>query len=206
MALRHPDSTLMMYHIVRLNRCFLVEAFMKCIGLLPLLSLTIVTALFGQVQKTANKSPEATVVEGIKRFDERMRSPDQAVREAEFDAVMADRKVLEALFGDDARFIWPRYEQGLKAMRSSTDRLKEQLEQSGPIKSVEAIDVRAGRSPAFERVLPMIRKDVPVYRAAITYEKVSTGSSAYVVIDGKMRLIRGLDTMPDAIEREKAGK
>ena len=179
---------------------------MKSIWLPPLLSFAVATALFAQVGKTTGTSMEEIVVEGIKRFDQRMRSADQTVREQEFDAVMGDRKVIEALFGGDARHIWPRYEQGLKAMRASTDRLKEQFERSGPIKSIEAIDVRAGNSPALERVLKMLPKDVPIYRAAITYEKSSVGTSAYVVIDGKMRLIRGLESFPDIIEREKASK
>ena len=179
---------------------------MKRRAMLSVLPLVIATALLAQDKKTDSKSSEDLVADGIKQFHERMLSPQSNIREKEFDAVMADRKVLEALFGDDARLVWPRFEQSLKVMRTNTDKMKDEFDRSGTIKSVEVIDVRKQRSPPYERVLQLIPKNVPVYRAAITYENRSAGSGSYVVIDGRMRMVRGLEGIPEIIDREKGAK
>jgi hypothetical protein len=146
------------------------------------------------------------VRDGIRQFYERMRSPDVAVREKEFDAVMADASVLNALFGDDARLVWPRFEQGLKAMRANTDKMKNEFDRTGTISSIEIIDQRQRLLPNFERVLQIIPKTIPVYRAVVKHENLSTGSSTYLVINGRMRMVRGLEGLTELIDREKGVK
>jgi hypothetical protein len=164
--------------------------------------------LFAEEPKTADqKPPEEIVKAGILQFYERMQSDDAKVREQEFDDVMPDEKVIKRLFGDDSDLLWPRLTFVLKEMRSRTAKMKMESERQGNIKSIEVIDVRKDdASGSYKRVLEMIPKDIPVYRAVIKHEKGTIGASAYVVIDGHMRLIRSLDKLPTLIDDLKKAK
>lgn len=153
----------------------------------------------------ANESREDVVIAGIRQFHERVRSPDGKVRRRAFDEVMPDQKLIETLFGEDAKVVWPRYEQGLKAMRASLDKAKAEFDRQGEVKSIELIDVRKQDvSGRYRRVLQLIPKDIPVYRAVVRYENGSGGSSSYLVIEGKMRFVRGLEGLAELIDQQKA--
>jgi hypothetical protein len=152
-------------------------------------------------------APDEIVKSGILRFHEQMRSADVKIREKAFDDVLADKKLLEKLLGEDANLVWPRIAETIPRMRSSTDKGKEQLDRQGDIKSVEVIDLRKSDSLGrFTRVLEVIPKDIPVYRAVIKFENATGGMSSYLVVDGRMRFVQGLETLPDLIDREKKAK
>jgi len=159
-------------------------------------------------KKAKPKPPDEIVKAGIMQFHERMRSDDPKVRDKEFDAVMPDKKTIEKLFGDDANLVWPRLSEGMKQMRASSDKAKEEFDRQGKIISIEVIDLRKDdASGRYRRLLQMIPKDIPVYRAVMKYEKGSGGSSSYLVIDGNMRFVRGLEGIAEFIdERNKAKK
>lgn len=158
-------------------------------------------------EKAKPQSPEEIVKAGIMRHYERMGSDDAKVREEEFDAVLPDEKTFEMLFGEDAKLIWPRFSEVRKKVIAINDKAKEEIDRMGKIVSVKLIDIRKdddfGR---YTRVLETIPKDVPVYRAVLQFEKSTGGSSCYVVIDGRMRYVRGLDGMVKFIDEQKKAK
>ena len=170
--------------------------------------LALASVLFAdEPKKTEQKSPEDIVKAGILQFRERMRSDDAEVRAKEFDAVMPEKKTLERLFGDDANLIWPRFSEGMKRMRARSDKGKEQFDREGKVISIELIDVRKEDvSGRYRRVLQIIPKDIPVYRAVTKYENGSGGSSSYLVIDGRMRFVPGLEGMAEIIDRQNKSK
>lgn len=173
---------------------------------LPFLVLVLATPPLRaeDAEKPEKPTPEEIVTAGIRQFHDRMRSPDPEVRKKEFDEAMADRKVIEKLFGDNARLVWPRYEDGLKTMRERMDKGREEFDRKGEIRSVELIDVRKNDvSGRYQRVLQLIPKDIPVYRAVVTYEKGSGGSSSYLVLDDRMWIVRGLEVAPKLIDGDK---
>lgn len=178
-----------------------------CVFLFAILTFVSV-AFTDEPKKPKPKPPDEIVKAGILQFHERMRSDDPKVRDKEFDTVMPDKKTLETLFGDDANLIWPRFSEAMKQMRASSDKAKEEFDRQGKIVSVELIDVRKDdASGRYRRVLQMIPKDIPVYRAVTKYEKGSGGSSSYLVIDGKMRFVRGLEGIAEFIdEQNKSNK
>jgi hypothetical protein len=161
----------------------------------------------GEQDKVAQKTSEEIVRAGILQFHDRTRSADAQVREKAFDDVLPDKKLLETLFGDGANVIWPPLSEGMKRMRASMHKAKEESDRRGAVKSIELIDVRKEDvSGRYQRVLQVISKDIPVYRAVVRYEKGTAGSSSYLVVDGRMRLVRGLEEMPRFIEEQKKGK
>lgn len=92
-------------------------------------------------------------------------------------------------------------------MRASSDKAKEEFARRGKIVSIEVIDVRKDDgSGRYRRVLEMIPKDIPIYRAVTKYEKNSAGSSTYLVIDGRMRFVRGLEGIAEFIDQQRKAK
>jgi len=161
-----------------------------------------ITAEAGEADADKNQK---IVREGILAFRKAMRSQDEKVRIQAFDATMPDEKLLQKLFGKDAAVLWPLLEKNLQAMRKNTARLKAELDGSGEIKEVKLTDVRKKDvSGRFQAVLTAIPKDMPVYIAVLKYEKGSGGSSSYLVVDGKMRWVGGLEGMHAYLLKRKS--
>lgn len=158
-------------------------------------------------EKATEKSPEEIIQAGIHQFRERMRSDDPKVREAEFDNVMPDKKTIELLFGDDAKLIWPRLSEGLQKMRAGSQQAKAEFDRQGTLTSLKLVDIRK-EDPAglYRRMLQMIPEEIPVFRAIATYENGSGGSGCYIVIDGRMRFVRGLESIAEFIDEQKKSK
>jgi hypothetical protein len=160
----------------------------------------------GRLNRNNELLNEENVIAGIKQFYERMRSDDATVRETEFDAVMPDLELLKKLFGDDANLVWPRFEQGMNAMRKSTDQVKKDFDRNGAVKSVELVDMRKhADAQRFESLLKKIPTDVPVYRAVVTYEHASARVGAFVIVDNRMRFVREIESIAEFIDQTKSG-
>ena len=153
------------------------------------------------------KSPKEIVEAGVLQFYQRMASDDAQVREKELDAVIPDQKTLAALLGDDAELIWSRFADLRKQIIAQSDRAKQEADHMGKIVSVEAVDIRQEEGfGKYDRMLEVIPQNIPVYRAKIQFAKSTGGASFYVVIDGHMKFVRGLDGMVKYIDEQKKNK
>lgn len=153
-----------------------------------------------------SQSAEEIISAGIRWFDEQIRSSDAMVREQAFDAIMVDRGLVEKLLGKKAaETAWPRLEGRLNAMRATTEQGKDQLEQKGKLNRLQLVDLRKqDENGQYRKVIQRIPPEIPIYRAVFYYENGSAGSSTYLVVDGKMRLFRGLERVVEALENPKA--
>ncbi len=148
---------------------------------------------------------EKKVREGLIRFHKDLRSDDEKVRLAALDRATVDKALLEKLLGKDAALVWPKVEKGLTSMRKNTDRLKAELDRGGDVKSIKLTDVRkSDASGRYRLVLSMIPKGGPVYTAVMKREKGTAGSSTYLLVDGRMRWVPGLDLLCSRIQSLKS--
>ena len=157
--------------------------------------------------KQQEKSPEEIVQTGVMQFYQRVASDDAKVREKELDAVLPDEATLKTLFGEDAQLIWSRFAEVRKQIIARSDMAKEESDSIGKIVSVKAIDLRKEESLGkYDRMFDVIPQDIPVYRAEMRLANGSGDGRFYLVIDGKMRYVRGLDGMVQYIDAQKKGK
>ncbi len=149
----------------------------------------------------------AIVRKGLIEFRRNMRSENEKTRIEAFDKVMPNKELLRSLFDDDAGILWPQLEKALERMRSNSHRFKDEFDRQGDAVEIELIDVRKKDvSGRYKDVLKAIPNDIPVYRAIVRYKKGAGGSSSYLVVDRKMRFVRGLEEMHRFIREKKAGK
>ncbi len=179
--------------------------------LLVLLMPSILPAAEGSPEAGGPKKTKAGIKEvirkGILDFREKMGADEEKTRIKVFDRVMPDEALLKKLFGKDARYIWPVLKKGLEHMRQNTARFKEEFDRTGKIRAIELINVREmDVSGRYRKVLKVIPKEIPVYRAIATYDKGGGGSSSYLVVDGKFRFVRGLEAMYEHILKQKEKK
>jgi antitoxin component YwqK of YwqJK toxin-antitoxin module len=165
--------------------------------------------LLGEKAPPAQAAREAGAAEkavraGIIRFRKEICSDDEKVRIAAFDRAFVDKKLSVKLFGKDGARVWPKMAEGVKMMRASTAQLKKELDVKGEVKAVKLVDVRKeGGAGRYRQVLTMIPKDIPVYRAVVESEKRTSGSSTYLLVDGKMRWFPGIEGIARSIARLK---
>lgn len=177
---------------------------MREIRLAGLLLVFVAGVAFADEAKKDDADPEQIVAKGVRQFHERMSSVDVKVRQKEFDEVMPDEKLLVTLLGEDAKLIWPKLEPQLKKFRES---LEKEVGPGGEIKQVQVIDVRkeAGQGAAkYAPALKVVPQEIPIFRVVMQVGAQTVSSSCYCVVDGRMRLVRRLETLPAAIEKLKA--
>lgn len=177
-----------------------------CVSLLAWFALAALL-LAEEPGKQKEKSPEEIVQTGIKQFYQRVASDDAKVREKELDAVLPDEATLKTLFGEDAQLIWSRFADVRKQIIAHSEMAKEESDSMGKVVSVKAIDLRQEDSfGKYDRMFDVIPQDIPVYRAEMRLANGSGEGKFYLVIDGKMRVVRGLDGMVQYIDAQKQGK
>ena len=172
----------------------------------PLVSLLSALCVTAQSADEIAKAPEEIVKDGISELRIGMASEEEATRQAAFDKFMPTEAHVTLLFGEDhAKSLWEKMGPGLKRMRENTGEYLKSPTAKKEIVGIEVIDVRTEPSsgPSYGRVLKMIPETIPVYRAVIRYETSTSGSSAYLVIDGNMVFFRGLSSIPEFIDSLK---
>ena len=128
------------------------------------IAIVIFTLIFPSVglvvaEPGSNVTQEEMIQKGIMSFRKDMTSEDEDVRKKAFDL--------------------PMIEQGLGQMRENTISLKQELDKSGPIQSVELIDVRKkDEAGIYEDLIKIIPENIPLYRAITKDEQGSSGSRA----------------------------
>lgn len=132
---------------------------------------------------------EQIVSAGIRRFHERMRSDNPEVRRSEFDETMGDQRVLEALFGAEGKTLGPEYAKTVKEVGRDTSGLKQYFDRLGPIRELKVGTVGTRPHP-HDSVYQAVAKATPVYRAEITCEGGAIDRTDYVVVEGRMRIVR----------------
>lgn len=157
--------------------------------------------------KEKAKSSEEIVKKGVMQFYQRVASDDATVRKKELDAVLPDEATLKTLFGDDAQLIWSRFAELRKQIIAHSEKAKEEADSMGKIVSVQVFDLRKEESfGKYDRMLDVIPKDIPIYRAEMQLANGTGDGRFYLVIDGKMRFVRGLDGMVQYIDAQKKGQ
>jgi len=155
------------------------------------------------VQVTAADAAEI-VRDGIDEFYSGICSDDESTRIETFDKFMMRQDHLTRLFGEaDGRQLWSLVESHLSTMRQDTARLKQELSRGGAVVEIRPINVRReDRTGRYVAVLAAIPADIHVFRAIVRYENTSAGSSSYLVIDGKMVIVRELEVMYDHLRSQ----
>ncbi len=144
---------------------------------------------------------EEKIKEQILAWHIDLASEDEKIRLKALDRLNPTLDDLKGLLGDDAKLIWPFMEKWLVQMRNSSDEVRKERIKHGPIQSIILINIRTDKaSQVYERVLKRIPKSVPVYRVVTKYEKATTGISTFVVVNKKLKLIKGLEIMPEVID------
>lgn len=173
-------------------------------------------AFFLLFAAAAGDKPKPTSIpdrirDGILKLHEGMASKDKNDHLKALAAVEPTADDITYLFGkENAKLLWPHIEKRQAMMRQHIDELQKAMVQLGAVKKVKVEDVRAdeNESRMYAAVFKLIPTDVPVYTAHITYEKGSACSDTYLIVNGKLRVIHGLEAVPRAIKRlqERAKK
>ena len=148
---------------------------------------------------------DASLIQFLKDIHEKFATgTDQETKQA-VDAYMVKKSDVEILFPKHVHQIWSVLGPARERYLKNHDKIAAEFKRKGVIKEIEVINVRLNdTSGLFQRVLPMIPKDVPVYRAIVRGDKGSGGSSSYLRIKGRWFWFGGLEVMPRFIkEKEK---
>lgn len=150
---------------------------------------------------------EKTIRDGIVAWRTGLASEDEAKQLATLKDTNPTLQDLKALVGDKAELIWPPMHKWLSMMEKDTDGLRKEMARHGEIRKIRLIDVRSDTSTKrYQRILDMIPKTIPVYRAVIHYSKGSAGTGTFLLIDGRFKVIRGLEAIPEMIEMAEKQK
>lgn len=159
----------------------------------PALLVAVVCSAIAQAEE-----PTAKVEAAIRRFHTQISSPDEAVQVEAIKTFLPDEKTLQKLFGmEKGTKLWSK----LGKLISSPEFAKRahlEAVQAGKIQAVQLIDVRINDdSKRYQKVLPLLPKDIGVYRAIIKRDTREGGSSSYVLIGDDVRFVRGLEEMAE---------
>jgi hypothetical protein len=122
------------------------------------------------------------------------KAEDQA---AALKSILPVKEDIEALFPQHAATLWPQFEKYVALMLEHASDVAKEVSAHGKVTDVKTVDMRKEDSSGrYQEVLPMIPKDIPVYRIVTQYENASAGSSSYLFIRGRWVLIRGLEGIP----------
>lgn len=153
------------------------------------------------------KSPEEIVKAAITQVHAGIASTDPAAQKKAVEILLPDAKTMQKLFGDDAKLIVPTMEKFNQEMRDSISEIREEFTKTGAIKKIELTDCRKEKDQtAYKKLFETIPKDIPVFNYHIEYERGASGGGCYVVLDGKARFIKGLESAPEFIAKQKAEK
>lgn len=144
------------------------------------------------------EDPAKIAEEGIRQFYRDAVSDDEKVRVAALKNYFVDEATLQKLVGkEDGTRVWSFVGKKLEAPRAVAG-MKSEIESKGAIQSVQLHDLR--KDPASADKVKWLAADIPIYRAVIKTEKTTGGSSAYIVIDNKVRYFQGLDRLPELVK------
>ena len=146
------------------------------------------------------------VRDGVMKLEQGIGSDDESVRIATVDEFFVNESHLIRLFGEEGgKALWEKIGPQFQQIREHTDMFQNQLLQNGKIVDLEVINVRDDdNSGYFDPVLDVIPDDIPVFRVVKEYDGSTAGSSSYVVMDGKMVFVRGLEGMHEFLQQQKA--
>ena len=165
------------------------------------------TAIYGMViwsivcltaGMSAETDPAKIVEEGIRQFYRDAASDDEKVRAAAIKNYFVDEATLTKLIGkEDGARVWAVISKRLEDPRMVAA-LKNEIGSKGAVKEIKLIDLR--QDPNSADKVKWLAAEIPIYRAVITTDKTTAGSSAYVVIDNKVRHFQGLDRLPEMLK------
>jgi hypothetical protein len=92
-------------------------------------------------------------------------------------------------------------EKGHQFLIDNVGKVAAEFTKGGEVRQVEEIDAR--KDEKYRPVLAMIPKDVLVCRAKVTREQGTSGSSTFLLIDGRWVWFRGLEAIPAFLEKMK---
>ena len=139
-------------------------------------------------------NPSLLVQKELQSFYDRIVSEDEAERLAALDAMLPEEKHFVKLFGAaDGKRLFELITPNLEKMRQNSDEVKKELGRNGEIAGIYVTDLRESEAERFA----MIPAEIPVFSVAIRFKNGNgTGSSTYLVFDGDVIMIRGLERMP----------
>jgi hypothetical protein len=142
--------------------------------------------------------------EVVLNFHKDMSGDNDEVKLKALRALLPTRKDLEVLFPNHAEKLWAKMEPALKEMEKHLPELTKELSGGGEIKKVDTIDMRleTGRR-GFNKLFEIIPKDIPVYETIVRRESRTSGGAAYTRVNGRWIFFRGLDSVPDLLEKLK---
>ncbi|MDB2686052.1 hypothetical protein N9Y42_02470 [Mariniblastus sp.] len=134
----------------------------------------------------------------IQSFDDQIRSEEELDRLAALNAMLPKKEHFVELFGaENGRRLWDWSSPRLDELRKNSGLVKAQIEKRGAITKIDVINLRDTEAENFE----MLPASVPLFRAKTLHEDGnSAGSSTYLVIDGDVIMIRGLEDFPVVLE------
>lgn len=141
---------------------------------------------------------EAELKAKLEAFQKAFRSgTDDEKRQALADFFVTKEQV-EVLFPKDAVRIWDLYGRVRKRYLEHID----EVENAPPPLPVEInlIDVRKQSGSRYGKVLTMLPKNVPVYRARFEHAGGSSKAGSYLKVKDRWCWFDGLETVPDFLE------
>ena len=126
-------------------------------------------------------------------------STDPATREAAYDAVQPTQADLALLFGPDvAALVWPDTLTGIEYGRTRLEHAQRRAIRSGGVVGASLVDIRSDAITAFDytEVLTMIPADIPAYVVMFDRERGVHGVGVFLLLNGRVRYISGLERFP----------
>jgi hypothetical protein len=145
----------------------------------------------------------ASLETAVRALHAGMASSDPAEQERALRAILPVRGDVEFLFPKDAAALWPVFEGNERELLSHRADIAAETQHGGAVRQIETVDVRERKNPAFDRVLAMLPPDVPVYLVVTRREKATAGSGSYLYVRGRWVWIRGLQGVPDYLDKNR---
>ena len=145
---------------------------------------------------------EDMVRESVKNFNEGIRSTDEVTRLSALNKILPTKANLVEIFGETAGVnVWEKIQPALDEMRENSEAFRDEVSRGGNLIEISVIDSRDD-GVEFEG----ISDDIPIYQVVKRFESRTSGSSSYLILDGRVVFIRGLEKMARYVKSEQANE
>jgi hypothetical protein len=135
---------------------------------------------------------KAKVRASVDKFYKAIRSDDAKLRIKAVDDLAPTEELIKTLFGDDARFLWPKQQQYTAQLREVTDKFKARLDMETV--AIEFVNMRSDEADTHgvtKRAIARLPADVPIFEMHLYAEKGESDNQwfpfgPFVLVDGKL--------------------
>jgi hypothetical protein len=157
------------------------------------------------------KDPAKLVEDAIRAEYAGMASPKKEEQVKALRRILPAKMDIEVLFPKQAEKLWPLVEKANQRYLDHISDIVREVTKDGPITKIKLTNIRDEKGPAgsaYQPVLKMIPKNVPVFRYDIRYASgAGAGGDSYLLVNDRVILIPDFSYIPELIqELEKQKK